>query len=252
MRVTTVKLIIIVLWVVSLTAARDIATSTERTPAQPTSATPIPAAAPGIKDVIVDKDKVFYPCPVRETSCTEDKARIHIKAFANLPAGEKPTFYYLVSGGTIIGEGAEVIWDFSKSPAGPYTVTVALGVGGVLRGVGGVLRGTTITKTVQVDDCPICDFGCSCPTLSISAPTGRVKVNDTFVMRANVEGGKDNTYAWKVTAGKIIGSPNGSQVLVKATPDTAGKQIEATVHIGGTDLACNCTTTASEFVTIAK
>jgi hypothetical protein len=53
------------------------------------------------------------------------------------------TYNYTVSGGKIIGSGAEVIWDLSNALIGTYTIT-----GGVDDGCG--ICGATKTKTVVI------------------------------------------------------------------------------------------------------
>lgn len=56
---------------------------------------------------------------------------------------------YKVSGGKIIGQGANVVWDLSGVKPGTYTITAA-----VDDGCG--LCGKSIIRTVVVKECPNC------------------------------------------------------------------------------------------------
>lgn len=66
-----------------------------------------------------------------------------IKTVAADPENDVLTYNYNVSGGKIIGSGAEVIWDLSNAPIGTYTITA-----GVDDGCG--ICGKTVTKTVII------------------------------------------------------------------------------------------------------
>jgi hypothetical protein len=65
---------------------------------------------------------------------------------------------------------------------------------------------------------------------------------------ANLSGGDQNniTYNWSVSAGTIESGQGTPSITVRTTPELAGGNVTATVNIGGTDPACNCTTSASE------
>ncbi len=59
------------------------------------------------------------------------------------PENDVLTYNYTVSGGTIIGQGAKVVWDLTGVEAGTYTITA-----GVDDGCG--VCGTTKTETVVI------------------------------------------------------------------------------------------------------
>lgn len=69
--------------------------------------------------------------------------QIRVKTVAADPDNDVLTYSYTVSGGTIIGSGAEVKWDLSNTPIGTYTITA-----GVNDGCG--VCGKTVTKTVII------------------------------------------------------------------------------------------------------
>jgi hypothetical protein len=69
--------------------------------------------------------------------------QIRVKTTAVDPENDVLTYQYIVSGGKIIGTGAEVVWDLANSPVGTYTITA-----GVDDGCG--ICGKTVTKTVTI------------------------------------------------------------------------------------------------------
>ena len=69
--------------------------------------------------------------------------QIKVKTVAADPENDILTYVYNVSGGKIIGGGAEVIWDLSNAFKGTYTITA-----GVDDGCG--VCGRTVTKTVII------------------------------------------------------------------------------------------------------
>ena len=69
--------------------------------------------------------------------------QLTVKTTAVDPDGDVLTYQYIVSGGKIVGTGAEVIWDLANTPVGTYTITA-----GVDDGCG--ICGKTVTKTVVI------------------------------------------------------------------------------------------------------
>ena len=105
-----------------------------------------------------------------------------------------------VSGGRIVGSGANVTWDLSGVQPGTYTITSA-----VDNGCG--FCGKTVTETITVRDCD-CVPPCVCPTVSVSTPE-IVQPNQPMTFTANLQGGStaDVTYTWSVSAGTISSAP---------------------------------------------
>ena len=211
--------------------------------------TPKPDLSADVQDVTLEKEKVYLWCPMpyisKDTLCPKDKQNVKVTTVTKDAEKDGLTYYYIVSGGQIIGQGANVVWDFSDAPPGNYTITV--GVGG-----GYVIRGKTVTKTIKVEECSHCHVYCECPTLSILGPTESVKAGDSFIVTAKAQGGSQGRimYQWKISGGTIIAGQKASQIIIKTTPDMSGRKIEATVEISGTDPACMCQTTVSETVSI--
>lgn len=112
-----------------------------------------PRPTANIVDLILSKEEITVDCetavPENQQKCGND-VQIVVEA-----KGESPdptdvlTYNYTVSGGKIIGTGANVTWDLSNVKPGTYTITA-----GVDNGCG--VCGTTKTETVIVKECPDC------------------------------------------------------------------------------------------------
>jgi hypothetical protein len=154
------------------------------------------------------------------------------------PENDVLTYNYTVSGGRIVGQGANVTWDVAGLAPGQYTITA-----GVNDGCG--VCGTTQTRTITVSDCADCKIPCDCGTLSVSGPSGLTPAGDTMTFTANVVGGPSVTYNWSVSAGTIESGQGTSSIVVR-TPSGSDGSITATVELGGTSPGCGCPTTASD------
>lgn len=94
------------------------------------------------KEIIVDNsDKA------KNKNRSGQVTKISVKTIAVDPENDVLTYNYEVSGGKIIGQGANVIWDLSGVPPGTYTITA-----GVDDGCG--ICGQTKTDTVVVKTSP--------------------------------------------------------------------------------------------------
>jgi len=177
----------------------------------------------------------FVPAP---GAVCNDSTMVTVTTTAVDPENDVLTYNYTVSGGRIVGTGANVQWDLSGLQPGTYTITA-----GVDDGCG--LCGQTQTRTVTVENCN-CVRACSCPSLSVSGPAGVTTPGDTMTFTANVSGGPDVTYNWTVSGGTITSGQGTPSIVVGTTTADAGTTITATVTLGGLDPACNCPETASE------
>ncbi len=197
----------------------------------------------------LSSEKITLPCPAgkipAEGQACNDSTSINVSTTAVDPENDVLTYNYTVSGGRIVGSGANVSWDLSGQPAGTYTITA-----GVDDGCG--LCGKTETKTVTVADC-VCRDACDCGTLTVSGPAGITNPGGSMTFTANLSGGTatDVTYNWSVSAGTIESGQGTPSITVSTTPDMAGSNVTATVNIGGIDPACGCTTEASEIAGVA-
>jgi hypothetical protein len=167
-----------------------------------------------------------------------DATTVTVATTAVDPENDVLTYNYTVSGGRIVGTGANVSWDLSGMSPGTYTITA-----GVDDGCG--LCGQTQTRTVTIAACD-CIPLCNCPTGSISGPAGVTNPGDTMSFTLNLSGGPDVTYNWTVSGGTIETGQGTPSIVVRTSMAEAGTTITATVALGGLDPACSCTTSYSE------
>ena len=162
------------------------------------------------------------------------------------PENDVLTYNYTVSGGRIVGQGANVSWDLTGVNPGTYTITA-----GVDDGCG--VCGETKTQTITVEKCDCVELvnPCTCPTISVSGPSVVTNAGDTMTFTANVSGGSqtDVTYSWTTSQGEIISGQGTPVITVQTTPDMAGGNVTATVTVGG--LCADCETSRSEVAGIA-
>ncbi len=198
-----------------------------------------------VDSVTLSDNVITLPCrpgfKSRSGACNDNKT-INVMTKASDPENDVLTYNYTVSGGRVVGTGANVQWDLSNAQAGTYTITT-----GVDDGCG--ICGKTDTQTIKVEECPDCVQICSCPTLSISGPSGITKPGDSMTFTASSSG--DVTYNWSVSAGTITSGQGTASITVATTKEMAGSNVTATVDIGGVDPNCGCVTTASETAGIA-
>jgi hypothetical protein len=192
----------------------------------------------------VSDSTLTLPCPPGtipgEGQVCNDNMIVNLSTTAVDPEGDVLTYNYTVSGGRIVGSGANVQWDLSGVGPGTYTVTAA-----VDDGCG--LCGQTQTQTVTVEACPSCVSPCDCPSLTVSGPAGITAPGDSMTFTANVSGGPAVTYNWTIDGGGVIESGQGTpSITVRTSRDDAGSTIRATVQLGGLDPNCNCPATGSE------
>jgi len=197
-----------------------------------------------VDSVTLSGSTVTLPCPpgTRSASGCSDNNTISVATHATDPENDVLTYNYTVSGGRIVGTGANVTWDLSGAQEGTYTITA-----GVDDGCG--VCGATKTQTVTVARCADCKPVCSCPTLSISGGGVTQPGND---MNFTATSSGDVTYNWSVSAGTIKSGQGTSSISVDTT-GLAGQNVTATVNIGGSaiDPSCGCTTSASETGSVA-
>ena len=173
-------------------------------------------------------------------SCSDSPKTISVSTHASDPENDVLTYNYTVSGGRVVGTGANVQWDLSSAQVGTYTITT-----GVDDGCG--VCGKTDTRTIKVQECPDCIAPgpkCACVTPTVSGPSGVTNPGDAMTFTASAA--SDSTYNWSVSAGTIESGQGTPIITVRTTSEMAGSNVTATVDIGGSDPACNCIKQASE------
>ena len=183
-------------------------------------------------------------CPTgfrpRDGMTCNDSTSISVSTTAVDPENDVLTYNYTVSGGRIVGTGANVSWDVSGLAPGTYTITA-----GVDDGCG--LCGKTQTQTITIAECE-CVRICECPSVSITGPAGITVPGDAMTFTANVSGGSQQavTYNWSVDRGTIEAGQGTPSITVRTSSADAGQTVTATLNIGGLDPSCTCTTQFTE------
>jgi hypothetical protein len=179
----------------------------------------------------------------REGTTCNDSTSVSVATSASDPENDVLTYNYTVSGGRIVGTGANVSWDIGGLAPGTYTITA-----GVDDGCG--FCGKTQTQTITVAACD-CVIDCNCPTLSVTGPAGVTDRGGSMTFTANVSGGsaQNITYNWSVSAGTIA-SGQGTPSITVTAPSDGTPNVTATVTIG-LDVDCACTKEASETAPVA-
>jgi hypothetical protein len=181
---------------------------------------------------------ITIPCPPGQhaTGACPDNATITVSTVAHDPENDVLTYNYTVSGGRIVGTGANVSWDLGGVQPGTYTIT-----SGVDDGCG--VCGATKTQTVTVANCSSCVSNCSCPTLSVSGPSGVTTPGQSMTFTATTGG--DVTYNWTVSAGTISSGQGTSSITVDTTGVPNNGSVTATVEMSGASLCADCPRTQS-------
>jgi hypothetical protein len=192
---------------------------------------PIENKPANVDSVTLDSMEVVLPCApgtVSKSGACRDDQTVSVSTKATDPENDNLTYSYTVSGGRVVGQGANVNWDLSGVRAGTYTITSA-----VDDGCG--FCGTTKTQTITVRNCPDCEVPCQCASISVSGPSGITQIGDSMTFTANVSGGTQSstTFNWTVSAGTITSGQGTSTITVATNADLAGQTITATVDVGG-------------------
>lgn len=197
---------------------------------------------PDVEDIILDKEFVYLRCSKEfKVGCTEAEKIIKVKTVAKDNENDVLVYSYTVSGGRIIGQGANIIWDLAGVRFGEYTITAD-----VDDGCG--LCGKTVTKTIKVIECDNCGTAeCECPDVSVLGPSKVVEIYDIVEFKANVGGGGYEfvTYKWMVEGGEIIEGQGTPKIKVKVL----SYKLTATVELGSICKLCP-PTSASENIAI--
>jgi len=197
-----------------------------------------------VDSVTLSSNTITLPCPpgTRSASGCSDNNSISVATHASDADNDVMTYTYTVSGGRIVGSGANVTWDLSGASEGTYTLTTAVDDGcGVC--------GKTETKSVTVARCADCKPECSCPTLSVNGPSAIVAPGTPITFSASTSA--DVTYNWSVSAGTISSGQGTSSISVDTTGLSSGSNVTATVEIAGASLCADCPRTSSATADVA-
>jgi hypothetical protein len=169
-------------------------------------------------------------CP---TSANSD---VQLEAVATDPDNDILLYTWSVTGGRISGEGKMVTWDLSGAAPGTYTVSVDIDDGNLHR--------ASSSTTVTIAGCPDCRTPPpQCPTLSVSAPDS-IEAGSPATFSVGINFGGNITYNWTLSAGTITSGQGTSSITVD-TSGLKGQTVTATLELGGLDVSCSRTASAS-------
>lgn len=97
-----------------------------------------------VTELNLSTTEVNLSCNEKDKNCVARNLKITVNTTAVDPENDTLVYNYTVSGGKVVGTGANVIWDLSGVKAGTYTI-----IAGVDDGAG--IVGQTITKTVTIN-----------------------------------------------------------------------------------------------------
>lgn len=199
---------------------------------------PIENKPANVNSVTLSGSVITLPCGPGQVSrsggCPDSNKTINVATSASDPENDVLTYNYTVSGGRIVGTGANVQWDLSSAQAGTYTITA-----GVDDGCG--VCGKTETKTIRVEACPDCytPVKCAtCSTVSVSGPAGVTNPGGTMTFTATASGAE--SYNWTVSRGTIVSGQGSPSITVSTTEADAGQNVTATVEVGWAKQAADC------------
>ena len=197
----------------------------------------------------MDKNEIVYICPYSDFCGKDENFSIKVKTRVRNPKNKPILYQYTVSGGRIVGQGENVIWDLKNSRPGEYTITVAIDSG---RG----FNTETKTEKVSVKECPMCDLPCFCLNMdtSVSASTNMVKAGETLTFTAQIKSKPTFKifYSWTISQGEIIEGQGTSIIKVKTTREMAGTNLTATIEIIAGGICSACEPPIAETILIIK
>ena len=177
---------------------------------------------------------IWCPISTRDSQiCSKSGEKLKISAVAASSSKKRRIFRFYVTGGKIIGTGANVIWDLSEVGKEEYRITAWL--------ENETRRGRSISKTVKREECPVCDLPCECPrAIGIETVKSKVKAGKTINFTAKVLGGDQSNiaYVWTVKNGRIVKGQGKRKVRIKADWDKEGESLEVSLSVGGLCEAC--------------
>ena len=86
---------------------------------------------PEIESITIDKEMAVIGCPetnrpIEGSGCGPDGHLIKVAVKTTASDEKNFSYFYEVSGGKIVGEGANVIWDLSNTDTGKYAISAGI------------------------------------------------------------------------------------------------------------------------------
>ena len=185
-------------------------------------------------DLSLDREELSVPCrpgsKATKGQCS-DQAIVKVETKLENQIFGKPKYSYEVSGGKIIGTGANVSWDLNPLQPGSYQISVSV------EDDSGKVKGRA-TRMVSVKLCLDCTGDCFCfAQLGVTAGIKQVIEGKTVVFKATSN--VDATYQWSVFGRKIIKGQGTRSITVRALSLKSYNNVGATVTSSfSSDLDC--------------
>jgi hypothetical protein len=172
----------------------------------------------------------------------ESRARVQLSAHG-VAHGCEARYTWRPTGGRIIGEGPNVVWDFSGTPPGELFYDVLLTV--EARPGCGPRHAESPPARVTVGPCPpliepIPPPVSTCPSITLDCPA-HTGPGEWASFTARLDGGTRGavpTFNWKLSDGVAVGRRDARSILVDPKK-YGGQTILATVNVGGYGLRCS-------------
>jgi hypothetical protein len=195
-----------------------------------------------VTDLVLDQTELRNPLPEGSPPKwpkTWPDMTIKVQTTAADPEGDIVTYNYNVTGGRVVGTGANVFWNLSWVMPGTYTITAA-----VDDGCG--LCGEKITRTVTVlahEDTP----ACVCSDIGIDSLSSKHRIPHLSAFSVYMSGPRQPnlTYNWTISEGTIDSGQGTPTIKISHPKEKSGQQLKVSVEVVGLDPNCECPNTAS-------
>ncbi|MGD9629976.1 MAG: hypothetical protein AB7V18_12105 [Pyrinomonadaceae bacterium] len=201
---------------------------------------------PDVTELEIEKTEVVLPLPEGSPPAYLDYSQsliLKVKTTSVDPEGDLVKNYYTVTGGRIIGDGANVFWNLHKVRPGTYTITASVDDGcGVC--------GAKITRTITVRENEAMPK-CVCNKIRIGQRGEKSEIKPVAtngrVFEVSLTGPEPDglLFNWTLSEGTIISGQGTRSIRVEPSEDPRGRPVSVTVEVIGLDPNCECPTTAT-------
>lgn len=194
------------------------------------------------------RTSITYPCPpcthsMSRTCPAEFEPRVELTATA-VGFNQRDVYSYAITGGRIVGEGSQVIWDLSYCSPGVYTATVE---------VQDKKHRASASVAVTISNCGDCvDGDCHCPAIVVNCYDA-VRAGTPITCKVKVAGARSQPmFEWsaRTSKGEDLSDKirrTGEYISIP-TNDLAGRVVYVTVDLRGLDQSCTSTASGSSVV----
>ncbi|HEX5887757.1 MAG TPA: hypothetical protein VFY61_03600 [Pyrinomonadaceae bacterium] len=159
-------------------------------------------------------------------------SQVQLTAAAVSPDGNPIKYKWTTSGGTISGEGPQVIWNLAGLKPGYHKASLDI-VSAVSEGECQAFSSVTVLVTPCAPVRPVC------PAVEVTGPTA-LGIDQPITFTSHYNGGTPGitpVYNWTVSAGTILEGQGTDRIKVDTT-GLAGQTIRASLSLGGYNLEC--------------